>query len=190
MVGPDRPTQSGAELLQSIFRFRKAVCLIDCVVGSRRGVPVVIERAAVERVASRPGYGVDEARSTSIDGRVGADRDLELLDRVLAVQVGNAVTADDVGKEVAGGIGSVHGERIRAISIGVSGVLAALLSGDTDQTGIAVIAGIRRQSREAGVTAPVKRQFLNQRSLKHRGGGRFRWPQQWRRPDYFDCVGA
>src|SRR5271167_3375207 len=115
----------------------------------------------MERVASRPGHRVDEARSASIDGRVWADRDLELLDCVLAIQVGDAVTAYDVGEEVAGGVGSVHGERIGAISIGVSRVLAALLSGDTDETGITVIAGIRRQPCEVGVTTSVERQFLN-----------------------------
>src|SRR6202035_487397 len=161
MVGTDWPAQSGAELLQSIFRFREAVCLIDCVVGSRRGVPVVIERAAVERVASRPGHGVDEARSTSIDGRVRADRDLELFDCVFAIQVRNAVTAYDVGEEVAGGVGSVHGKRIRAISIGISRVLAALLSGNTHKTGITVIAGVWRQRCEAGITTSVERQLLN-----------------------------
>ena len=115
----------------------------------------------MECVASRPGHGVDETRSTSIDGRVRADRDLELLDCVLAIQVRDAVTAYDVGEEVAGGVGSVHGKRIRAISIGISRVLAALLSGDTDEAGITIIAGVRRQRREVGITASVKRQSLN-----------------------------
>ncbi len=87
----------------------------------------------MERIAPRTRYCVDESRSTAIDGGVRADGNLKFLDCFFAIEIGNAVTPNNVVEVVVGGVGSVDGEGIRAISIGVPRVLASLLSRDAYQ---------------------------------------------------------
>src|ERR1039458_10575259 len=137
---PDRAAQPCAELLQSIFRSREARGFIESIVGSGRGVPIVIKRIAVEGVASRSRHRVYEARSPTVDRGVGTHRDLKLLDRVLSVQVRDTVAAYNVGKVVAGRIRSVHSEGVGTIAIRVSRVFTALLPGNAHQAGVAVVA--------------------------------------------------
>src|SRR6202044_737660 len=142
---PDRTAHSGAELLQSILGFGETVGLVERVVDSGRRVPVVIKRAAVERVASRPRDRIYKARSASINRRVRAHRNLKLLYRVLAKEVRDTVTAYNVGEVVARGVASVNSEGIGAVSIGVSRIFPALLPGNAHKAGVAVGAGIRSE---------------------------------------------
>ena len=144
----------------------------------------------MERVATRPGDRIHEAGSAAVDSGVGADRDLELLNRVFAEQVRDAVTTDDVREVVVGGIGAIDGERSGAISVGVSRIFAALLSGNAHQAGVAVVAGIRRQHHEVAVFSSVERQVFDKRTVDDSAGGGILRPQQRRRPDDFNRVVA
>src|ERR1019366_10656203 len=75
-----------------------------------------------------------------------------------------------------------------AISVGVSRILRALLSGDAYRIGVAVVAGIRRQGSKVGVFSSVERQFLDKRPLQHGGGGGFLRSKKRRGADYFNRV--
>src|SRR5580700_6501267 len=110
------------------------------------------------------------------------------MDCVLPKQVWNAVTADNIGKVVVGGIASIHGESIATVSVGVSRIFSALLSGNADQAGVAVVARIRRKHRKVGITTPVEGQVLDKRSIQNSAAGRFGGPQQWGSSVYFNCV--
>src|SRR6202044_3718832 len=101
-----RTTDAGAELLQSILRFRKTAGFVEGVVGPGRGVAIVIKRTAVEGVATRSRDCIYEACSPAIDRRVGTYRDLKLLDRIFtALLSGNAHQA---GIAVVTGIRCKH----------------------------------------------------------------------------------
>src|SRR5208282_4566723 len=136
-------------------RFRIASGFVERVVGLKRGVAVVIERTAVQSVATRSGDRVHETCSAAVNCGVGADRNLKLLDRIFAKQVRDAITADNIGEVVVGGVGAIDAEVSGTVSVGVSRILAALLSGNAHQSGIAVVAGIRCEYHEVGVFSSV-----------------------------------
>ena len=79
-VEQDRPVQTSAKLLQNVHRPEQSVRLVDCIIGARSGVAVVVEGAAVEIVGTRARDHIHEAGSSvAILGTIGRNGNLELL---------------------------------------------------------------------------------------------------------------
>ena len=141
-------------------------------------------------IGARAGNCVDETGSATIHRGIRGNGNLKLLDRVLAIKIRNAVATYDVVKVVTGGIVSVDSKAVEAVPVGVAGILASLLAGYADQSGVAVIAGVGRQHRKIGVLTPVHGQILYQRTIDDGTFGQLSGPQQGCRPDNFNCVRA
>lgn len=129
MIVPERPTQADSKLLENIERFRVSCCLFECVVGSGCRVAVVIKSAAVECIAPGARDGIYKTGRASIERRIGTERDLKFFNCIFSIEVRYPVAPDNIGKVIVRRVGSVDGKGRRPVSVGISGILPALLPG-------------------------------------------------------------
>src|ERR1035438_10170464 len=122
---------------------------------------IVVSKQAPKRRVAALAKRVRVLAAPSAEGRIdlrwllrklGAENVTSLL-----VEGGGEVNASFLLQGLAQRGAFFDGERIRAISVGVARVFAALLSRNAYQASIAVIAGIGRQRREIGVAASIER---------------------------------
>src|SRR5882672_3198385 len=117
----------------------------------------------MEIVGSRTRDDIHETRGgAAVLRTIRGYGDLELLDRIFAEDIRDALTAARCPEIVAASAGPVDRERVRAVGVSIAGILSALFTCKADQTLFAVGRGVGNEQRKVKKAASAQRQSVEQ----------------------------